>query len=140
MKVLFITGLFAFSLATAGFARVGDTEKEVEARYGKPGKDMGTKSNVHQMGYMAGGFMILVDFVNGVSQREGFANPDTTPLTNDAIYEILRMNSQEGTIWQQGQVPGEDKAWQRSDGKVIALCPSPRLFLFIQNASYNPPK
>lgn len=140
MKVLFIVGLFAFSFATSSIARVGETQQEVEARYGKEGKDMGTRSNVHQVGYMSGGFMILVDFVNGVSQREGFANPDTTPLTNDAIEEILKMNLPQGLGWEPGTAPGEDKAWQRTDGKVIALCPSPRLFLFIESANYNPPK
>ncbi len=140
MKALFLTALACLGLITTGLARVGETEKEIEARYGKPGKDMGMRGNVHQIGYMSGGFMILVDFVNGVSQREGFANPDSTPLTNDAIDEILRMNTPEGLTWEPGRSPGEDKAWQRSDGKVIALCPSPRLFLFFQDVNYKPPK
>ena len=140
MKLLILSGLLCVSLAGATFARVGENETEVEARYGKPGKDMGTQDNVHQVGYMAQGFMILVDFVNGVSQREGFANPDTSPLSNEAIEQILKLNTPEGEKWRQGQAPSGEKAWRRNDEKVVAICPPPGVFLFVQDIHYTPPK
>jgi hypothetical protein len=140
MKVKIFSSLLCGFLTTTSFARVGENEQQVEARYGKPGKDLGTKGSVHQLGYVSGGFMILVDFVNGVSQREGFANPDSSPLSDDAIIQILRMNSPEGVNWRQRQGPTGDRLWRRSDEKAIALCPPPGLFVFVQDVNYNPPK
>lgn len=139
MKAKILGSLLCGFLATAGYARVGENEQQVEARYGKPGKDMGTKSNVHQLGYFSGGFMILVDFVNGISQREGFANPDSSPLSDEAIEQILRMNIPEGQKWL-GETSRGEKEWQRSDGKAVASCPAPGLFVFVQDVNYNPPK
>jgi len=81
MKALTFTVLVWITFAATGFSRIGEDEKQIEARYGKPGKDLGTHGDVHELGYISGGFMILVDFVNGISQREGFANPDTSPLS-----------------------------------------------------------
>jgi len=69
MKALTVTVLVWIALAATGFARIGDDEKQIEATYGKPGKDLGTHGNVHELGYMSDGYMVLVDFVNGVSKR-----------------------------------------------------------------------
>jgi hypothetical protein len=139
MKALVLSSLLCLVFASGSFARVGENETEIEARYGKPGKDMGTQDNVHQVGYMAQGFMILVDFVGGVSQREGFANPDTSPLSNEAIEQILKLNTPEGEKWRQRQEPSGEKSWRRTDEKVVAICPPPGVFLFVQDIHYTPP-
>src|SRR5437762_55446 len=93
MKALTVTVLVWIALARTGLGEIGEDEKQIEARYGKPGKDLGTHGDVHELGYMSGGFMILVDFVNGISQREGFANPDTSPLSPQSVEDILRMSA-----------------------------------------------
>ena len=140
MKALTFASLLGIFLATTGFGRIGDDEKQVEAHYGKAGKDMGTHKDIHQVGYVANGFMILVDYVNGISQREGFANPDSSPLTNEAIEQILKMSAPEGVKWKRAQESGTDRSWQRSDGKALAICPTAGLFLFVQDVHYTPPK
>jgi len=140
MKTLSLTVLFLISAMTLSFARIGDNEKQIEARYGKAGRDMGTRGNVHQIGYVAGGFMILVDYVDGICQREGFANPDTSPLKDDAILQILKMSLPEGTGWQPGPSTGADKSWRRTDGKAVAILPANGIFLFVQNPEYVPQK
>lgn len=139
MKALTFTSLVWIVLATTGFGRIGDDEKQIEAHYGKAGKDMGTHGDIHQIGYVANGFMILVDYVKGISQREGFANPDSSPLTNEAIEQILKMSAVEGTKWKPVEGATTDRSWRRTDEKAIAICPSAGLFLFVQDVHYTPP-
>ena len=140
MKALTVTVLVWIALAATGFARIGDDEKQIEATYGKPGKDLGTHGNVHELGYMSDGYMVLVDFVNGISQREGFANPDTSPLSPQSVEEILRMSAPEGTSWKEAPARGDDRSWTRSDNKVIAMFPALRKFLFVQDVTFVQPK
>jgi hypothetical protein len=139
MKRLICALLFAM-FATAGFGNVGDDEKKVTAIYGGQGKDLGTRGNIHQVGYTSGGFMILVSFVNGVSQRESFGKPDSGALTSDEVEKILAFAAPDGTKWEQGTAEGGDKAWRRSDSKVIALFPASGKFLSIQDATFVQPK
>ncbi|HXP33931.1 MAG TPA: hypothetical protein VN827_00120 [Chthoniobacterales bacterium] len=140
MKALTFTSLVWISLAATGFSRIGEDEKQIEAQYGKPGKDLGTHGEVHEFGYISGGFMIVVDFVNGISQREGFANPDTSPLSPQSVEEILRLSAPEGTSWRQGPASAEDRSWRRSDSKAIAIYPALGKFLFIQDVKFVQPK
>ena len=140
MKALTFTSLVWITLAATGFARIGDDEKQIEATYGKPGKDLGTHENVHELGYMSDGYMILVDFVNGISQREGFANPDTSPLSPQSVEDILRMSAPEGTSWKEAPASGDDRSWSRSDNKVIAMFPALRKFVFVQDVKFVQPK
>jgi hypothetical protein len=140
MKPLMLSGLPLLALAATGFGRIGEDDKQIEARYGKPGKDLGSHENVHEVGYMSGGFMILVDFVNAVSQREGFAKPDTSALTDQDIKNILALSAPEGTTWEEGPAKGGDKSWNRSDHKAIAVFPAQGTFLFVQDANFVQPK
>src|SRR5260370_36410340 len=140
MKALTFTSLVWITLVATGFARIGDDEKQIEATYGKPGKDLGTHGDVHELGYMSDGYMILVDFVNGISQREGFANPDTSPLSPQSVAEILRMSAPEGTSWKEAPASRDARSWTRSDRKVIAIFPALRKFVFVQNVTFVQPK
>jgi hypothetical protein len=140
MKTLVLSTLLSAMLTTAGFGRIGDDEKRIASVYGEPGKDLGARGNIHQVGYMAGGFMILVSFVNGVSQRESFGKPDTSALSADDIQKILAFNAPEGTKWQEGAAEPGDKAWTRSDNKAIALLPASGKFLSIKDANFVQPK
>ena len=140
MKALTVTSLLWIFFAATGFGRIGEDEKQIEARYGKPGKDLGTHGDVHEVGYMSGGFMILVDFVKGISQREGFANPDTSPLTPEAIQQILAMSVAEGTKWQERTAPIGDRSWSRTDNKAVAIFPAQGKFLFVQDVNFVQPK
>jgi hypothetical protein len=140
MKTISLSIVVAISAMTSAFAGIGDNITQIEARYGKAGRDLGTHGSVHQVGYVAGGFMILVDYVDGKSQREGFANPDTSPLSNEAVMQILRMSAPESATWQPGPSAGADKSWRRTDGKAVAILPANGIFLFIQDPDYVPQK
>jgi hypothetical protein len=140
MKALIFVIFAWFALATSGLARIGEDPKQIEARYGEAGKDLGEQGNVHEVGYMSGGFLILVSYVNGISQREGFTNPDHAPLTPEAIQKILGMSAADGTTWVDKPGEGGDKAWTRSDGKALAIFPALGKFLFVQDINFVQPK
>jgi hypothetical protein len=140
MKTLTFTSLVWIVLAATGFGRIGEDEKQIEARYGEAGKDLGTHGEIHEVGYMAGGYMILVDFVNGISQREGFAKPDTSALTDVAVLQILALSAAEGTNWEPTPGSGGDRSWRRSDNKAIAIFPAQGKFLFVQDVNFVQPK
>ena len=140
MKALISSGLLWLFLATTGLGRIGEDEKQIEARYGQPGKDFGNHGEVHEFGYIANGFMILVDFVNGKSQREGFTKPDTSPLTDQNIKDILAMSAAEGTTWKESVGQSGDKKWDRSDGHVTAIVPALGKALFVQDIIFEQPK
>src|SRR5713226_2459794 len=118
MRTITLTLLAAIGVTTAAVARIGEDQKQIEARYGQPGKDFGSHGEVHEVGYIASEFMILVDFVNGISQREGFTKPDTSPLTEQNIKDILAMSAADGTTWKEAAGQSGDKKWDRSDGKA----------------------
>src|SRR5882762_6266683 len=140
MKALKLTSFVWITLAATSFGLIGDDEKQIEARYGKAGKDMGTHGAIHELGYVTGAMMILVDYVNGISQREGFATADTSPLSAEAIKQILAVSAPEGTTWQEGRAKEGDRIWNRSDGKAVAMLPALGKFLFVQDPNFVQPK
>src|SRR5438477_12710889 len=75
MKALTITSLLWLALVASGCGGIGGDEKQIEARYGKSGKDMGTHGDVYGFGYLWDGIMSLVVFVSHISQCEAVANP-----------------------------------------------------------------
>ena len=126
--------------AGMGFARIGDDPKQIEERYGQAGKDLGEHGNVHELGYVWTDFLVVVSYVNGVSQREGFTKPDTSPLSDQNIKDILAASVADGTTWQEGQAPNGDKMWSRSDKKAVAIFPAMGKFLFVQDVNFVQPK
>lgn len=123
-----------------GLARIGEDPKQIEARYGQPGKDLGEHGDVHELGYVWGDFLVVVSYVNGLSQREGFTKPDTSPLSAQNVKDILAASAPDGTSWQEGQAPNGDKMWSRSDKKAVAIFPSMGKFLFVQDVNFVQPK
>ena len=61
-------------VATSVHARVGETVKQVEARYGKPQKVFIDRADLRKVGYGFRGFMIIVYVSGGVSKRESFGS------------------------------------------------------------------
>jgi hypothetical protein len=139
MKALTFTVLVWLNLAATGFGLIGEDEKQIEARYGKAGKDMGTHGEVHEIGYAVGAMTILVDYVKGISQREAFASADTSPLSAEAIKQILSVSAPEGTTWQEGPGKEGDRIWNRSDQKAVAMLPPLGKFLFVQDVNFVQP-
>ena len=128
------------ALAATAIARIGDDEKEIEAIYGKPAKVLNEKGSMRQVGYTAGAFAVVVDFVNGISRREGFAKPDTSSLGDEEIKQILNVSAADNTTWKETPAHGGDRAWQRSDSKAQAFLPARGTFLVVQDVAYVAPE
>jgi len=140
MKTFSFVIAISVAIAASAFARIGDDEKQIEALFGKAAKVLGEKGSVRQVGYTAGAIAVVVDFVNGISRREGFAKPDTSALTPDEIQQILAVSAASNTTWKEEPGKEGDKTWKRSDDKAIAILPARGTFLVVQDVAYVQPE
>ena len=133
--------IFAFlSLSfSAAHARVGETVKQVEARYGKPQRVLHERGSFRALGYRYRGFMVGVSYVDGVSKSEGFARPNTPRLSDAEVQQLLAWSAAAGTTWKRLPDEGGSPFWMRSDGKVVALL-SAHGFLGVQAKDFRQPK
>ncbi len=81
-----------------GFARIGETEPQIEKRYGKPISKLTDDGPIRSRAYSSGGFLIVVEFENGVSQMEIFAKPDRSELSETEVTTLLEANK-DGFNW-----------------------------------------
>ncbi|HME89690.1 MAG TPA: hypothetical protein VKE30_10820 [Chthoniobacterales bacterium] len=126
--------------APAALARIGDDEKQIEAIYGKAAKVLEEKGSVRKVGYTAGAFAVVVDFVNGISRREGFAKPDTSLLKDEEIQQILNVGAAENTTWKEEPGKAGDRTWKRSDNKAEAFLPARGTYLVVKDVTYVQPE
>jgi hypothetical protein len=75
------------------FARIGETEAQIENRYGKP-----ISSSPSTKGYLYNDFFIIVTFDNCVSGIETFERRNRAPLSDVEIGSLLEANGG-GTKW-----------------------------------------
>jgi hypothetical protein len=80
--------------ATA-FARIGETEAQIEKRYGKP-----TPSSSSTKGYFYKNLFIIVAFDNGVSGIETYEKRGGASMSAGEIRQLLDANG-DGTKWQE---------------------------------------
>jgi len=139
MKVLILTIAFSLAFSARGLARIGDDEKQIESVYGKVAKVLAENGNDRQVGYTAGAFAVIVNFVNGISRREGFAKPDASALKPEEIQQILSVSAANGTTWKETAGSAGDRKWDRSDNKAVAVFPARGTFLFVQDPVYVQP-
>ena len=137
MKAPLITITILALLATSAHARVGETVKQVEARYGKPQKVFIDRPDLRKVGYGFRGFMIIVYFSGGVSKRESFGRPDVPKLPRETVNKILALSAREGTSWQPVSAEHGDQYWVSSDKKVIAQFDAPGNVLLVQDRSFK---
>lgn len=140
MKALHFTILILIGLTAVVSAAIGENEQQIEARYGKPAKMMTERGNFRVLGYLSNGFMILVDFVNGISQREGFTSPDNSALSKNDIDQIFAISGGPGLTWD--ELPDKEGAryWSRSDWKAIAMASADGKYLTVRDPGFVQPK
>jgi hypothetical protein len=81
--------------AASAFARIGETERQIEARYGKP-----TQTFRATKAYFYKDFFIVVAFDNGKSGIEVYQKRNASPMTAVEIGTLLDTNGG-GTKWHQ---------------------------------------
>ncbi|MFL6519518.1 MAG: hypothetical protein ACJ8NS_04800 [Chthoniobacterales bacterium] len=124
--------------AASAYARVGETVKQVEARYGKAQRVLHEHGSFRELGYGYRGFMVGVSYVGGVCKSEGFARPDVPQLSESDVQQILALSAAPGTTWKLAPDQNRDRLWVRSDGKVVALL-NAKKFLQVQEKGFHQP-
>jgi hypothetical protein len=86
-------------LVSPTFARIGETEQQIEVRYGKSTLTVSTGNEPLQKVYQASGLNITVTYIDGVSQREIFIKQHgSSELTKNEIAILLEANAA-GSKW-----------------------------------------
>ena len=133
MKTLALFFTF-FGFAFSAHARVGETIKQVETRYGKPQKVLKDGGDIKEFGYGFHGFMVLVTFQNGISKRESIGLPEK--LSREQVNEILKLSAPKGMSWKPLLIRGKDYYWVLSGHKTIAQFTESGHLLLIQDRDF----
>jgi hypothetical protein len=120
-------------------AGVGETVKQVEARYGKPERVLYEHGGVRKLGYRYRGLLVIECYVAGVSKSEFFARPDHQRQSDADVQQLLALSLAPGTTWKRLPDLDGDQTWIRSDGKVVALL-NEHKFLRVQEKDFHEPK
>jgi hypothetical protein len=97
LKTLFVAVALSL-LVSPAFARIGETEQQIEKRYGKSTLTVSTGNEPLQKGYQSSGLNITVTYLDGVSQREIFTKQDGSELSKNEIAILLEANAA-GSKW-----------------------------------------
>jgi hypothetical protein len=105
-------------VALPAFARIGETEQQIEARYGKSER-IDTKALLLLTKiYRVGDLRVTVSFIDGISECEYFVKRDGK-LTDQEVDVLLKANSIDGKQWSL-KLDRLQKMWAITEG-----CDSP---------------
>jgi hypothetical protein len=129
MKRLLLTLLLIITLTGPTWARLGETEAQLTARYGaKTGSGRASMPAAPDMlNFKKSGFEITVYLLNGVSAEEVITKSSADAIIDDEIETLLKVNGN-GHDWV--EVPGM-KAWKRDDDGARAWIGDDRIVLTI---------
>ena len=145
----FTVFLASLSFVIPVHARIGESAKQVEARYGKPQRVLHEHGSFREIGYGYRGFMVAVGYLDGISNREGFARPDLPKLSAADVQQILQIAAGKGMSWEpldskewKAILPrGGQRYWLRSDKVAMASLSAEGNFVLTQDRKFHePPK
>src|SRR5947208_15470585 len=119
--VLILAATIVIALSGQAFARLGQTEDQVNALFGKPvdpGKPDSDGLTTNMYKNPTGEYLAVVQFLKGHSVAEAYSRVDRRKLSE-----------KEGSIFLQGNSAGQEwrkdprkLAWERSDRRATAWC------------------
>ena len=106
-------------------ARLGETETQIEARYGKPTEILTPlKDNLPRKVYEKNGMEIIVSYINGKSCSEDYSHQggdNAPPITSDEVAELLNKNSLDSDwILEKGSIRSRLATWHLKSGDAKA--------------------
>tara|TARA_B100001093_G_scaffold456844_1_gene468112 strand:- start:544 stop:993 length:450 start_codon:yes stop_codon:yes gene_type:complete len=116
--------LFLFVSISNLFASIGDSELQINQRYGTSNETMKTESNREiWKAYKWSGLIIYVAYLDGVSQMENYKRIDGRPISRIDILSILELNTGKFN-WQadpERQLPSKRWFQYNDSGKELAI-------------------
>ena len=112
-----LIAVLSFALGTRVFSALGNSTEQIADLFGKP-VDQGSpdKRGITTNMYEKGNYVILVQFLNGLSLAESYTRVDKQELSEKEISAFL-----EGSSNERPWIKAADKqAWERSDHKARA--------------------
>jgi hypothetical protein len=112
---ILLTAFLLFTTATSALARLGETEAEIEARYGNGHPGGPRFPNTTQMKYRKDGYEIVVHYLDGKSVMEQFKQT-SKEMTDKEIAEFIKTFSA-GVSWTYSP---REKTWYHDKRKISA--------------------
>ena len=119
--VLILAATIVIALSGQAFARLGQTEDQVNALFGKPvdpGKPDSDGLTTNMYKNPTGEYLAVVQFLKGHSVAEAYSRVDRRKLSEKEVSIFLQGNSA-GKEWKKDP---RKLAWERSDHRATAWC------------------
>jgi hypothetical protein len=112
-----LIAVLSFALGTRVFSALGNSTEQIADLFGKP-VDQGSpdKRGITTNMYEKGNYVILVQFLRGLSLAESYTRVDKLELSEKEISAFLEGSSNERS-WNKA---ADKQAWERSDHKARA--------------------
>jgi hypothetical protein len=126
MKASLLVLFLLIGLTSSAWARLGETENQLIARYGQEllktnVKIPGTQLTFDFLQFVKSGYSVQVSLVNGVSSEEEIHKPRNESITDEEAQILLNANSQ-GHPWVEDTLKTDvPRKWHRDDGATAEL-------------------
>jgi hypothetical protein len=120
-RIVLLAAALVIALSDQGFARIGNTEDQVNALFGKPvdpGKPDSNGVTTNMYKNPTGEYLAVVQFVKGHSVAEAYSRVDRHKLSEKEMSIFLQGNAA-GKEWKKDP---HKLAWERSDHRATAWC------------------
>jgi hypothetical protein len=118
------------------WARIGETEAQITARYGQSIGDIPTESFGPTRGFALAGFVVGVKLVDGKSAMEMISKNDQSTMTDQEIQGLLKKHGAE-MQWNVDRFDKPNwKRWRSQDDSLIAVYDTKRHFLYVNSKQF----
>lgn len=120
----------------AAWARIGETEVQITARYGQSIGDIPTETFGSVRGFALPEYLVGVKFVNGTSVMEMISRNDQSEIKPQEIDALLKKHGAE-VEWKVDKFDKPDwKRWRSGDGYLVAVYDTKRHFLYVNSTPF----
>jgi hypothetical protein len=120
MRTAALVTLLALLAAGRVDARLGESQAEIEKRYGPPFRKLKFQKPIEKrFSYRFSGYAIEVSFIEDRSVLELIERDDRGFFADDEVAAFLRAN-EVGLSWRREESENTERVYRRADGKAVA--------------------
>ena len=120
----------------SAWARIGETEAQIMARYGQSIGDIPTESFGPVRGFALPGFVVGVKLENGISVMEMISKNDQSEITPPELERFLKEHGTD-LPWKVDRFDKPNwKRWRSQDGSMVAVYDTKRHFLYVNSRKF----